>query len=153
MRGGCASFRVTCNGPPHVFLSREADDGHLSDCAPAPLSTPGHTCAGAGLSLVIRKASQPSCCPFTWYTQTLFLRVTSQALSVCSTSQWAYVGCGSPPAHHVVSARPHRWRLLCALLQVAAFSATYAHAYPQAACGRAPSPSPRRGTPGCPAPL
>ena len=28
-------------------------------CAPAPLFTPGRTCAGAGLSLVIHKASQP----------------------------------------------------------------------------------------------
>jgi hypothetical protein len=38
-------------------------------------------------------------------------------------------------------------------LPVAAFNATFAHADPQAACGRAPSRSPRRGTPGCPVPL
>ena len=38
---------------------RESDGGHLSGCAPALLSTPGHTCTGAGLSLVIRKASRP----------------------------------------------------------------------------------------------
>ena len=35
--------------------SREADGGHLSDRAPAPLATPGHTCAGAGSSFAKRR--------------------------------------------------------------------------------------------------
>ena len=60
-RGGCGELSellqdmqriAPCSSP------RESDGGHLSGCAPALLSTPGHTCAGAGLSLVIRKASR-----------------------------------------------------------------------------------------------
>ena len=32
MRGGCASFRVTCNRSLHAFSFRETGGGHLSDC-------------------------------------------------------------------------------------------------------------------------
>ena len=62
--GGCGELSellqdmqriAPCSSP------RESDGGRLSGCAPALLSTPGHTCTGAGLSLVIRKASRPGC--------------------------------------------------------------------------------------------
>ena len=52
--GGCGELNgllqdmqriAPCSSP------RESDGGRLSGCAPALLSTPGHTCTGAGLSL------------------------------------------------------------------------------------------------------